>query len=232
MTVGAAHAYTPPLNSHEMYAARTAAKGEQKSTSTAAPTSTAAVGVTGQTTDSTVFGTTGSRLSAETTAELIKTTQQASAPADGSTLQVATQHHLDEIANNSEYAAKQSNLVGTRLTPIVSTGGLLSSLRNSNSLAEKEAILGQMDQINAANLTAFAPREVLYESKKAEGVPPAQIFADILAFNATQTEYNSLADKMGGKPDGYTTSMLKAEHAYLQQAIAQANSSEATGELS
>ncbi len=83
--------------------------------------------------------------------------------------------------------------------------------------------------VTAANETAFAPRKALYESKKAEGMPPAQIFAELLAFNATQTEYNALADKMQGKPDGYTTNVIKAEHAYLQQDIAQANSSKATG---
>lgn len=138
-------------------------------------------------------------------------------------LPIAIQHHLDDIANKPEYAATQSKLVGKHLTAIVSTGGLLSSLGNTASLAEKEAILSKMDQIKAANAAAFAPREMLYESKTAEGVPSAQIYADILAFNATQNEYNALADKEGGKPAGYTTAMFKAAHDHLQKAIAAAN---------
>ena len=165
-----------------------------------------------------VTGTTGSRLSAETTAELMKSSQQASTSAPASPLSKAVQHGLDSIANDPKYATTRAKVLGTA-----------PELLAVSKLPETPSEMSQAYAMRDDLAVAFKQRETVYNSKRAEGLPPAQVYAEMLAFQITQSEHNARADHYQGDPAGTRSNRLKAEYTYLQNAIAQGTSNKTTG---
>lgn len=226
MNVAAAQTYSSPLNSHETYAARTAAKGEQKSTSAAAPTSTAAVGVTGQTTDNTVFGTTGSNLSKEVMGQLIAAAQETNVSSTNTKayngpLSIGERHRLEEIANNPGYAASEAKLLGRR-GETVFVGKTLPGVNNGFSDADRKAFLTKQAGQMANEKQVQGERTAYYESLMGQGLPPAEIFSKLLEFNANLPESHDAT--LGWSESGVSLSYSdyqKARFDYLQNLIGQ-----------
>lgn len=232
MTVGAALAYTSPLNSHETYAVRKSTDTEQKTTDAATPSSAAVAGATGNTTDNAVTGTARNHLSTETTAYLVQ--QQAQSASDtsasGSTndAEEIADRYFQRIATDPSFAAKQASILGN------SQDGLLIS--NEDFPAYLEMTKGKGYTLNDPSnpvLITSKQRKDLYQREVAQGVPPEQIYADILKFNASlPASYTDRLDPLNSYPPGHYTSLQNDQLARLNAAIAQANTSEATGELS
>ena len=215
MRVDSNPAYTSPLYTRTSPIVKNTDTG-QASTPAPSQSPETAAAVTAKT--NAVTGTTGSRLSAETTAELIKSSQQANTSAPVTHLAIAIQHHLDEIANNPSYASSFAQTYGSG--PI-----LLMANPPPKMPSDSTRVADMAADLNAA----FKERQVVYKSKTAEGLPPAQVYSEMLALSISQTEHNARADHYQGDPVGTRSSELKAEYAYLQNAIAKASSAESIG---
>jgi len=210
MQVQTSHVYTPPNTP----VARPAADDAKKAT----PSATAPAATEPATTNA-VTGTTGSNLSAETTAALLESSQQASTSDLASSLSKASQHGLDAIANDPTYAKKRAEILGTAPELLVVHKLPGTAMEMSQAFAMRDDLA-----------VAFKQREAVYNSKTAEGLSPAQVYAEMLAFQINQSEHNARADIYQGDPVGTRTNRLKAEHAYLKQAIIDANSTGAASQ--
>ena len=126
-------------------------------------------------------GDTGSRLSAETLAELIKAIQ-ASAPSSASTLPPAEQRHLDRIATDPVYAADQAWAMGQGVD-----FGVDKTL-TYGEVAMTEDERANLPRLVEASFEAQQGRQALYKSEVAAGTPPAKIYAKLLAFNTDLPE--------------------------------------------
>ena len=174
-----------------------------------------------------VTGTTGSRLSAETTAELIKGSQQASTPATETSFPAGIFNGLDDVANDPVYAAKRAETIGTKNE--LFAWNVADIPKNGDPPSVWATFGRKVVAVQADAEAARSQRESVYNSKLAEGLPPAKIYAELLAFNAAQSEYNARIDHLQGDPVGTRSNFLQAQHDYLKQAIATTNSSEVTG---
>lgn len=229
-------AYTSPLNTREAYASRTGADAEQKTTDATSTRATAA-SATVQTTDNTITGTTGSRLSKEVMGQLIAAAQEANVSStdtkayDGP-LSVGERHTLEDIANNPGFAASQAKLLGRR-GEAVFVGKTLPGVNNGFSDADRKAFLIKQAGQMANEKQVHGERTAYYESLMGQGLSPAEIFSKLLEFNANLPESHDAT--LGWSESGVSLSysdFQKARFDYLQNLIGQANSSEATGELS
>lgn len=221
MQVQENQAYISLLNTRKTYATQVATKSEQKSTTEITPSSTAAAGITSQSADNAVTGTTGSHLSAGTTAELIKATQQAEG------LSERDKSLMREIANNPALA---SQMARTANGPDPIKGINLSS--NILTAADKAGLIPLGDTTHPTAIM-LNQRGTMAESELKQGTPPAEVYMHILEFNANLPQsYGDSLDQTGQTPPGAWNKHQQAMADYLKQAIAQANSSETTGDLS
>jgi len=182
-----------------------------------------------QSTSNAITGTTGSRLSAKTTAELIQNTQQVSTAASESTLPIGTQHHLDDIANNPAYATEQANLR-------VTSGDLIflgqnPFPKNGAPASEWMAAFEKIDARIAQVQDVTQNRKSYYESLVAQDTPPAEISLKLFEFDANLPGSYNDAIGFSDYSTAHTTwsEYSQSEHDYLKQAIADANSIKSTG---
>lgn len=224
MTVAAAHAYTSPLNTHETYAARTAAKDEQKTTAAVAPTGTAAASITNQSADNAVAGTTGSRLSAETTGFIIQATQETdtsnvSFKEYQGVLSESERRHLEQVANDPGYAKQMSESIGTAQDLVRIHESQMP--KNGGDPAYAKAFYERMDGLQLKASEEGDKRTSFYKSQVDQGISSAQTYANLMEFNASlsQDYWNSLS--IGFEKSNQTTEHFQASHDYLQNLIDQ-----------
>ena len=218
MTVGAAQTYTSPPRTQATYAAENT-DGRQASTSSASQNTETGTAVTAKA--AAVTGTTGSRLSAGTTAELIKATQQAEG------LGERDKSLMREIANNPALA---SQMARTANGPDPIKGINFSS--SILTAADKAGLIPLGDTTHPTAIM-LNQRGKMAESELKQGTPPAEVYMHILEFNANLPQsYGDSLDQTGQTPPGAWNKHQQAMADYLKQAIAQANTSEATGKLS
>ena len=224
MTVGAANTYTSPLNTHEAYATRTAAKDEQKTTDAATSTRAAVAGATGQAADNAVTGTKGSNLSAEVMGQLIAVTQEvgasnADSEAYDGPLSIADREYLKDIAGNPGFAASEARLFGTSGGGVF-VGKTLPSVNNGFSDADRKAFLTKQAGQMAREKQVQGERTAYYESLSGQGLSPAEIFSKLLEFNANLPESHDAA--IGWSESGASMSYSeynKTRHDYLQKLL-------------
>lgn len=132
-------------------------------------------------------------------------------------LPIGTQHGLDDIANDPEYAATRAKSLGTET--LLGFMPMDTFPKNGDPDSVWNAFRTKMNGLQQAMNQEKARRTEFYESKVAENLPPAEIYAEMLAFIANDTAYNTYADTIADKPPGSRASSYAAEHAYLTKVL-------------
>ena len=213
MQIQDTQAYMPLLNLRQAQASTMAAQEATSQTAGATPTVKA--------TDNTITGTTGSNLSPQIVEQLIQVSQQTAQTetASDTSLRNSEQRHLERIANDPDYAAEQAEMLGMHgelmfvgKDPFPSNGAPASEWQ-----AFWQAHNSRMEQINQVN----HERQELYQRLVGQGTPPAEIYAELLKFNANQPHSYDAAIGTS-EASGVTYSDWNGERlTYLQQAMIQ-----------
>ena len=203
--------YMPLLNLRQAQASTIAAQEAASQTADATPIIKA--------TDNTITGTTGSNLSPQVVEQLMQISQQAAQTetASDASLPNGEQRHLERIANDPDYAAEQAEMLGMH-------GELMfvgedPFPRNGAPASEWQAFWqahnSRMEQVNQVN----HERQELYQRLAGQGTPPAEIYAELLKFNANQPHsYDAVIGT--SEASGVTYADWNgARLAYLQQAM-------------
>lgn len=135
-----------------------------------------------------VTGVKDNGLSKDTLGHLISATQESDAPnADIDTynaaLPVGVRHHLEQIANDPAYAKEQAKILGTS-RELVFVGKELPTQANGYSPEESRIAFAKMKSNMLKMEQVRGDRTAYYEKMKDEGMPPAEIYAKLLEFNA------------------------------------------------
>ena len=215
MQVQDTRAYMSLLNLRQAHAAPASTMAAQEATArtaTAAPTVKAA--------DNTINGTTGSNLSPRVVEQLMRISQQAAQTetASDTSLRSWEQRHLTRIATDPDYAAEQAQLLGMH-------GELFlidedSFPKNGAPASEWDAFFkatdARMEQVDQVK----QERRELYERLLGQGAPAAEIYAELLKFNANQPHGYDAVIGMSEATGGVTYADWHGEtHAYLRQAL-------------
>jgi len=216
-------AHTSPLYTRATPTAENTKTGQA---STLAPSQSAETGTAVTAKAAAVTGTTGSRLSAETDGYMIQASQEGVAPQQSGALTAAEKRYLTSIAdgNMQEGMDKYAKMFASSLDA-VSWKKILAEGPPASS--------GGWGHRTGPSSNVQNQREALYDSEIAKGTPPAEIIMRIMEFNANLPQsYGDSLEQPGLSDPGAWNKHQQAMADYLKQAIAQANSSEATGELS
>ncbi len=195
----------------------------------AAASSTAAAAAAASGAASAPTGTTTGPLSSTTVWDLLGTappadatqggTAQSAASASGGALPVGEQHWLQDIATDPAYAAQQaSNLAGSTAVVYMSPSEVP---KNGDPPSAWEAFGAALDGKLQLATQAQQQSQDLYHNESAQGVPPAQIYADMLKQQMSQSDA-VLATQ--GPSAQEVRDTLQARLTYLQQAMATAGS--------
>lgn len=208
-------------SSVEHYRAMLAAKVGAPDTGTKAssdPVSAAVEGAAKPSADNAVTGSTGSNLAAETMASLIESVQQEEDVEGGYQLPIGTQHGLDDIANDPVYAARRAKEMGTypNILPIKAE----DMPKNGDPDSVWVAFAKKMEVRMALTEQVDKERTAYYESMMAEGLPPAEIVARLLEFNASLSERFDIYKEADANMSW--SAFHSASHDYLRQAMGQA----------
>ena len=213
MQIQDTQAYMPLLNLRQAQASTMAA---QEATSQTADATRIIKAI-----DNTITGTTGSNLSPQIVEQLIQVSQQTAQTetASHTSLRNPEQRHLERIANDPDYAAEQAEMLGMHgelmfvgKDPFPSNGAPASEWQ-----AFWQAHNSRMEQVNQVN----HERQELYQRLVGQGTPPAEIYAELLKFNANQPHSYDAAIGTS-EASGVTYSDWNGERlAYLQQAMTQ-----------
>lgn len=174
---------------------------------------------------------TASALASETATTLLRETEetttkpapQAPVPVDDgdeeTTLPIGVQHGLEDVANDPEYAEEMADLWGTQHELVLIPMEMFPKNGDPDSVWNDFG--RKMDQLQNAMSAAKARREDFYEKKVAEGLPPDEIYAQLLDFIAKDDGLNSYLDKMQNNPPGTRASTFQAMHDHLRGAMAE-----------
>ena len=206
--------YMSLLNLRQAHVARVSPMTAQETISQTIGTAT-----TVKATNSTITGTTASNLSPQVVEQLMQISQQAAQTetASNASLPNGEQRHLERIANDPDYAAEQAEMLGMHgelmfvgKDPFPSNGAPASEWQ-----AFWQAHNSRMEQVNQVN----HERQELYQRLVGQGTPPAEIYAELLKFNANQPHSYDAAIGTS-EASGVTYSDWNGERlAYLQQAM-------------
>jgi hypothetical protein len=208
--------------------AQAAPSGTEDNDETTHKASTAATGKAEEPANNAVSGTTGSRLSAEMDRTLIGQQETGTSNTDtddyDGPLSLAVRHGLEDIANNPEYAATQARTIGI-FGEFVWVGKVLPTENNGFTAAERNAFMARQNRQMAGMEQMQGKRTAYYENLAEQGLPPAEIFAKMLEFNANLPE--SYDDTLGWSKSGRANGMSysdfqKAQLDYLQNLLDQA----------
>ena len=211
MQIQDTQAYMPLLNLRQAQASTIAAQEAASQTADATPIIKA--------TDNTITGTTGSNLAPQIVEQLIQVSQQTAQTetASDTSLRNSEQRHLERIANDPDYAAEQAEMLG--MHGELMFVGKDPFPRNGAPASEWQAFWqahnSRMEQVNQVN----HERQELYQRLVGQGTPPAEIYAELLKFNANQPHsYDAVIGT--SEASGVTYSDWNGERlAYLQQAM-------------
>lgn len=214
MQVHNTQAYTSLLN---LWQAHTAQASPMAAQDAASQPASAAAAV--KATDKTITGMTASNLSPRLVEQLMQISQLAAqtGSASDASLPNGEQRHLERIANDPEYAAEQAEKLGMHgelmfvgKDPFPSNGAPASEWQ-----AFWQAHNSRMEQVNHVN----HERQELYQHLVSQGTPAAEIYAELLKFNANQPHSYDAAIGTS-EASGVTYSDWDgARLAYLQQTM-------------
>lgn len=213
MQIQDTQAYMPLLNLRQAQASTMAAQEATSQTADATPIIKA--------TDNTITGTIGSNLSPQIVEQLIQVSQQTAQTeiASDTSLRNSEQRHLERIANDPDYAAEQAEMLG--MHGELMFVGRDPFPRNGAPASEWQAFWqahnSRMEQVNQVN----HERQELYQRLVGQGTPPAEIYAELLKFNANQPHsYDAVIGT--SEASGVSYSDWNGERlAYLKQAMTQ-----------
>jgi len=229
MDINAAQSYAAQLYSQKTYGPKADGNDEQKASSATTTASTP------QTNANAVTGTTGSNLSKEVIEQLMAEAQETGVSnTDTETydgpLSIGERHHLEDIVNNPDYGASQAKLVGIS-GELVGVGKVLPTVNNGFSDAQRAAFLAKSKTQVAGMEQAQQQRSAFYSSLIAQDLPPAEIFAKLLEFNANLP--SSHDDTLGWSRSGRSLSYSDYNQTrldYLQNLISQKEATSASAE--
>lgn len=183
---------------------------------------TAGAAATVKAAENTVTGTTESNLSPRVVGQLMRVSQQAAQTesASDTSLRSWEQRHLERIAKDPGYAAEQAETLGMHgeLFLIDEASFPKNGAPASAWDAFFKATDARMEQVNQVK----QERRELYERLVGQGTPPAEIYAELLQFNADQPPGYDAVVGTSASNGGVTYSDWHGEKlAYLQQAMTQ-----------
>ena len=217
MQIQDTQSYMSLLNLRQAYAAQASPKAAQETA-----TQTVGAAATVKAANDTITGATASTLSPQVVEQLMQAAQQAAqtGTASDTPLPNSEQRHLERIANDPDYAAEQAEMLG--MHGELMFVGKDPFPRNGAPASEWQAFWqahnSRMEQVNQVN----HERQELYQRLAGQGTPPAEIYAQLLEFNANQPpSYDTIAGTSQAN-GGVTYSDWHGERlAYLQQAMTQ-----------
>ncbi len=189
----------------------------------------------GRASTNSVSGSVADLLSPQTKGQIIQQTQQSddvatsqdNAPSRPPGWSDAVEHGMDDIANDPAIAALRAQQLakGTDAVEVraaVNDPSLSPEERAAQSMTELKNIQAIEQQTKAVQQQRMA----LYDSETAKGTPPAEIFAKLLQFNASQPQsygYQLMPHEAGGTWASWQTAQLE----YLQGAMTKAGTAQA-----
>ena len=214
MQIQDTQSYMSLLNLRQAYADQASPKAAQETAS-----QTVGAAATVKVANDTITGTTASTLSPRVVGQLMQVAQQAAQTetASDTPLPNSEQRHLERIANDPDYAAEQAEMLG--MHGELMFVGKDPFPRNGAPASEWQAFWqahnSRMEQVNQVN----HERQELYQRLAGQGTPPAEIYAELLKFNANQP-YSYDAVIGTSEASGVSYSDWHGERrAYLQQAM-------------
>lgn len=147
----------------------------------------------------------------------IEAEKAADAQAAGS-LRISTKHSLDDIANDPAFAAKRARELGTfpQLTLIAEEDFPKNGDPASVWEAFRAKSVAQMEQ----NGQVTRDRSNYYHKMIAEGLPPAEIYAKLLEFNANLSQsYSDTVSPQKSYASGGYKANNQAQYDYLMKAL-------------
>jgi len=168
-----------------------------------------------------VTGTTNQNLSSENLRQLISSNEVAETSEEtrGDNLHISTKHGLEDIANDPEYAAERARTLGTAYMLVLIPEDQMP--KNGDPASVWTAFARKTDALKATMEQDKATRTAFYDSKVAEGLPPAEIYAQLLSFVANDTQRNEHYDNVSEKPAGTRSSEFQDQYSYLRQLLNQ-----------
>ena len=214
MQVHDTQVYTSLLNLRQAHAAQASPMAAEDAASQPASAAAAV-----KASDNTITGTTASNLSPRVVEQLMQVSQQAAqtGTASDTSLRNWEQRHLERIANDPDYAAEQAEMLGMHgeLMFVGEDPFPRNGAPNSEWQAFWQAHNSRMEQMNQVS----HERQELYQRLAGQGIPPAEIYAELLKFNANQPHsYDAVIGT--SEASGVTYSDWNgARLAYLEQAM-------------
>lgn len=184
-------------------------------------------------------------MAAATAAQVIASTQQAgttaatdttasppdSASASDSTstgassnMPIGIQHYMHDIANDPDFAAQQANLCANSQAFVCFS---MKDLPKNGDPASVWVAFGQKvgAEMQVANDVQQQVKS-LYQRETAQGIPPAQVYADMLKLKSSQPQSYLATQSMPGEAD--EGSLLQTQASYLERCIAASGSGGST----
>lgn len=178
-----------------------------------------------------VSGPPAQRLTPDTAAQAIAmaSTENSSSDDAGSSLPIGLRHGLEDIANDPVYAAKRAKELGTVQMHVLMPASDFP--KNGDPASVWNAFHAKMQPVIQAMNQEQTRRSEFYNSKVAEGLPPAQIYAEMLKFVANDTAYNEYCDGISKNPAGTKSAFYQAQHDYLAGILNKATPSDTQSAL-
>jgi len=211
--------YIPPLSMQTSRPA-TNANLEQESTSKASGNQKTVA--TDSTNPAAVVAAPSNNLAKETISHLISATQETDTSNANSEeyqgiLSESERRHLEQVANDSGYAKQMSESIGTAQDLVRIHESQMP--KNGGDPAYAKAFYERLDGLQLKASEVGDKRTSFYKSQVNQGISPAQIYANLMEFNATQSQDYWDSMSIGFEKSNQTTKRFQASHDYLQNLI-------------
>lgn len=129
--------------------------------------------------------------------------------------------HFDRIATDPDYAAKEAKLLASSHDGLLIPNDVFDAYVREG---RTDALGYALNDPNNPVLQVHKQRMALYDQKVAEGVPPAQIFKELLEFNLDLPDSytDGELDLTGSYPPGYYKSQQQGDLDLLNEALSKA----------
>jgi len=173
-----------------------------------------------------VTGMTGINLSKEVIDQLISAAQETNTSNTNTNgyngiLSEQERHGLQGIARDASYAKKMSKAIGAGADLIRIDQSQMP--KNGGDPAYAKAFYERIGSLQSKASEVNVKRTNFYDAQVEQGIPPAQIYANLMEFNAnlTQNYWDSMS--IGFDKSTSTVETFQASHDYLQGLIDKSN---------
>lgn len=160
------------------------------------------------------------RLSAEMTQHLILANQQDESGMDvaKSRLPISVQHEMEDAVQNPGYANQRAREVGVlpELIPLKHPFPM-----NGATEAQMVRFKNEMRESGAQNERAQNMRTDFYNERLDAGSSGPELYAEMLEFKASMSDYNTFIDSQYGNPPGTNAQIYQDMATYLRGLIAE-----------